>query len=112
MSEDWMKIADKEAFYAKVEYIKRHVPIQSQFEQLAEECCELAQAALKYNRAFGNGNPTPVKTTDALYDLLSEARDVYACMLVCYVLPECDKGIQVCIERWYDRLKEAENDNG
>ena len=41
------------------------------FEQLAEECSELAQAALKSARKYRGENPTP-KTIDECYDALQE----------------------------------------
>lgn len=40
-------------------------------EQLAEECSELAQAALKTARKYRGENPTP-KTIDECYDALRD----------------------------------------
>ena len=48
--------------------------------QLAEECCELGQAALKLRRALDGTNPTPVKWTDADDHLREEAADVLLCL--------------------------------
>lgn len=43
-------------------------------EQLAEECSELAQAALKTARKYRGENPTP-KTIDECYDALQEEEE-------------------------------------
>jgi len=44
--------------------------------QLAEECCELAQAALKLRRTFESTSPTPVMEHEAEYDFREEIADV------------------------------------
>ena len=45
--------------------------------QLAEECCELGQAALKLRRVLDKKNPTPVTEEEARANLVEEAADVY-----------------------------------
>lgn len=45
-------------------------------ELLAEECSELAQAALKYARILREENPTPVTEDEALDHLTEEIADV------------------------------------
>ena len=47
-------------------------------EQLAEECSELAQAALKYARKQRGENPTP-KSFDECYDALQVVRRMLRC---------------------------------
>lgn len=81
-------------------------------EQLAEECSELAQAALKTARKYRGENPTP-KTIDECYDALQEEiADVMLCMseyldckgpnyLNCVTLMKLKKH-----KRWEQRLKE------
>ncbi|MBP5718027.1 MAG: hypothetical protein J6X53_03490, partial [Abditibacteriota bacterium] len=49
-------------------------------KQLAEECNELAQAALKRIRTLTNENPTPVTSTEADNRLHEEAADVLLCL--------------------------------
>ena len=44
---------------------------------LAEECSELAQAALKLRRAYDQTNPTPVDPDDAYEKLCEEVADVF-----------------------------------
>lgn len=46
-------------------------------EQLAEECAELAQAALKFSRVLRGENPTPVSKEEAEKNLIEEYTDVY-----------------------------------
>lgn len=82
-------------------------------EQLAEECSELAQAALKTARKYRDENPTP-KTIDECYDALQEEiADVMLCVseyldckgpdyLNCVMRMRLKKH-----ERWERRLKEA-----
>lgn len=82
-------------------------------EQLAEECSELAQAALKTARKYRGENPTP-KTIDECYDALQEEiADVMLCVseyldckgpdyLNCVMLMKLKKH-----ERWERRLKEV-----
>lgn len=45
-------------------------------ELLAEECSELAQAALKYARILRGENPTPVTEDEAVSHLTEEIADV------------------------------------
>ena len=62
------------------EKIKRHLPEEELLLQLAEECAELSQAALKLRRALTGINPTPITEGEARANLLEEAADVY-CVL-------------------------------
>lgn len=48
-------------------------------EQLAEEACELGQAALKTARILRGENPTPVTYEAAIYNLREEYTDVIQC---------------------------------
>lgn len=59
------------------EKIKQHLPQDELLTQLAEECAELSQAALKLRRALTGINPTPVTADEARKNLVEEAADVY-----------------------------------
>lgn len=59
------------------EKIKQHLPQDELLTQLAEECAELSQAALKLRRALTGINPTPVTVDEARKSLVEEAADVY-----------------------------------
>ena len=49
--------------------------------QLAEECSEMAQAALKLRRTMIDTNPTPVSYEEALSQLCEEHDDVILCLM-------------------------------
>ena len=93
----------------KIYYLREHLSNEALYEQLAEECCELGQASLKYIRALGNGNPTPVLPSQAIFNILEEAVDVYLCMIVANVLPDGNV-LDSKLERWYKRVKEANDE--
>lgn len=82
--------------------------------QLAEECCELAQAALKYRRCIEEGNPTPVSEEEARKNLMEEIADVWLCTdLVPLTSEECDtinSYMNMKYDRWENRLNQ-EGDN-
>ena len=78
-------------------------------EQLAEECSELAQAALKLARLKRGENPTPKTEEECVKDLLEELGDVNLCMSVI----EANRCIHIrCLSvdkkaRWAQRIREA-----
>lgn len=78
-------------------------------EQLAEECNELAQAALKLARLERGENPTPKTEEECVKDLIEELGDVNLCMSVV----EANRGIHIrCLSvdkkaRWAQRIREA-----
>ena len=59
------------------EKIKQRIPQDELLAQLAEECAELSQAALKLRRALTGINPTPVTAEEARENLIEEIADVY-----------------------------------
>ena len=56
------------------------IGIPACLEQLAEECSELSQAALKLARIQRKENPTPVTYTQALENLQEEMADMRLCI--------------------------------
>lgn len=82
-------------------------------EQLAEECSELAQAALKLARLERGENPTPKTEEECVENLLEELGDVNLCMSVV----EANRGIHIrCLSvdkkaRWSQRIREARGEN-
>lgn len=77
--------------------------------QLAEECCELGQAALKLRRVLDKKNPTPVTEEEARANLVEEAADVYNALG--FLLNAEDhinayNIIQKKKDRWLGRLEE------
>lgn len=81
-------------------------------EQLAEECAELGQAALKYARLLRGENPTPKTEAECLESLGEEIADVSLCIdLVNRVhhfdyFPVMDEKEN----RWKRRIEEMTND--
>lgn len=85
---------------------------------LAEECNELAHAALKFRRAFRNengenDNPTPVTGTEALKAVYEEIADIGICLEVLEMLGKDDIKMlkKMMLEkglRWAERLGEAD----
>lgn len=78
-------------------------------EQLAEECSELAHAALKLARLERGETPTPKTEEECVENLLEELGDVNLCMSVV----EANRGIHIrCLSvdkkaRWAQRIREA-----
>lgn len=93
-----------------LDYIREKVPREDLLLQLAEECSELAQAALKLRRTMVPGNPTPVTQDKALANLREEIVDV---LTVLYVLDLSDVenslwSIQKKLARWAGRIMAQE----
>ena len=89
--------------------IKKSLPVTEILAGLAEECTELAQAALKLRRVFDGTNPTPVteeQAMDALYEELADVK-LYASLLSINA-----RSISEIMERkrlrWEDRLMKKE----
>lgn len=70
--------------------------------QLAEECCELAQAALKLRRTIEGTSPTPTTTEEAEENLQEETADVFLTMMYAIGLNESADN------RWSEIFKSAE----
>ena len=79
--------------------------------QLAEECAELTQAALKLRRAYTRKNPTPITDEEAISGLLEEIADVRLCIETMFLNEEEEAEIKSTIERkmerWANRIREA-----
>lgn len=94
--------------------IVERIGVPAFLEQLAEECSELAQAALKTARKYRGENPTP-KTAEECYDSLQEEMaDVMLCMDEWFDYRETDFYMAVTAikqekkERWERRLEEVD----
>ena len=85
--------------------IKEKIPVTEMLAGLAEECSELAQAALKLRRALDQTNPTPVTQDEAFEKLCEEVADV---KLYIYLLSLPNSHITMImgqkLKRWEDRL--------
>ena len=91
-----------------IEYIREQLPQEELLTQLAEECNELAQAALKMRRCMDGRNPTPVRLSEAVANLQEEIGDVKLCLRVLGYHVE-DPGYDIAGERkltrWANRLR-------
>ena len=61
-------------------YMRDRIGDAAMLEQLAEECAELGQAALKMARVLRKENPTPVTEDEASDMIIEEAADVLICI--------------------------------
>lgn len=84
------------------------LPEEEILTQLAEECSEAAQAALKLRRAKTGVNPTPKSVRECRKALVEEIADVQVCVQALPLTGE--ERIEICrVEsrkrrRWLDRL--------
>ena len=82
-------------------------------EQLAEECCELGQAAMKLARKLRGENPTPKTLEDCTSAVQEEMADVLVCMGVLGEtgmfggIDGIDKIADEKQQRWQKRLSEV-----
>lgn len=88
----------------RIQFLRENLTDSALYEQLAEESAELAQASLKYLRALGNGNPTPVSSDEALSNLIEEVGDVCLCMTVANLYVHSEQ-LDKKLDRWYGRVK-------
>lgn len=91
--------------------IKSKIGKPAVLEQLAEECCELAQISLKRARILRGENPTPKTITETDANFLEEIADVLNCISV--IADELDmnkvRNVQKKkLNRWKKRIMEVE----
>lgn len=95
----------------EIKKIKDRLGEPEALAQLAEECAELAQAALKLRRALDGKNPTPNTEEERRRALLEEYTDVIHCALVLDLEMDLDQ-IRKKTERWMRRLGIRNGDEG
>lgn len=86
--------------------ITDHVPPAALYEQLAEECTELAHEALKMSRVLRGENPTPCTIDEAALGIQEELTDVLLCAAVIDLQPDMDIW-NTKMERWTRRITNA-----
>lgn len=77
-------------------------------ELLAEECTELAHAALKMSRLDRGENPTPMTYSEINDQLEEEAVDVYLCLFDLGLVPNPNTMYDKC-KRFRERVEEMES---
>lgn len=87
--------------------IKKKIPVAELMAGLAEECCELAQAALKLRRVWDKTNPTPVNEETAIDRLYEEIADVRLYLnQIDLNVDSIEEIMKAKEERWKSRLSE------
>lgn len=110
----------KEELKSKLDCISINLSTPTKLEQLAEECTELAHAALKLARFYRGENPcgTDVNHFTLVHNLQSETIDVLICVDTIHDLHKMsmdfvEAGQEFKINRWYNRLiREEDISNG
>lgn len=90
--------------------IKDGLSEASLYEQLAEECCELAHACLKKSRVLRGKNPTPVTVEQASQSVLEEYTDICVVSEVLGLHGDTDLFWDK-MERWACRIIDANSKN-
>lgn len=93
--------------------VKKRLSDEDLLCQLAEECSELTQAALKMRRAMTGTNPTPVGTNEAAMSIIEEIADVLLILRVLGYPHETQDVEPIQIQklfRWVRRLDEKRKD--
>ena len=89
--------------------IRERVSEAALYEQFAEECVELAQAALKMARHLRSENPTPLTEEQIKHNLIEEASDIHSVSQILDIKPDAQV-VTAKLVRWYDRLMDAERE--
>ena len=89
-----------------------HIGLPAVLEQLAEECGELTQAALKLARLRRGENPTPKtekECRDALVEEMADVQLVIDLLTMSGVIGDAEVRIRMGKKmlRWLDRIEEA-----
>lgn len=90
-------------------YVSSNLTYRAMLEGLAEECCELAQAALKRIRAMNGENPTPVSEKECDEKLHEEAGDVLMLLELLSIIEDGTTAHNHKWERWAKRIRESKH---
>lgn len=90
----------------ELEYIRNNLPKRVLLEGLAEECCELAQAALKTIRAIDGTNPTPMNEKECTIKIYEEITDILMVLEALGVIQDGTTEMSPKWKRWANRIKE------
>lgn len=76
---------------------------EAMWMQLAEECSELSQAALKMARIIHDTNPTPITHDEALRMVFEEYTDIVQCASYLSLMPDYEQ-MKEKETRWINRV--------
>ena len=99
----------------EIKTIREKLSTEELLCQLAEECAELSQAALKLRRVLTKANPTPVTPSEAYKNIWEEIFDVtYVLEVLAFDLnaPIIQKFREKKPKRWVRRLEGNDARNG
>lgn len=99
-----IEIVEEEMRNETLEYVSTNLTARAAYEGLAEECCELAQAALKCIRAADGENPTPESWTNCTEKIKEEAGDVMMYLELLGYLPRGTTKDNPKWEHWAQRI--------
>lgn len=86
--------------------MKHYMPLPELLAGLAEEACELGQAALKLRRVYDGTNPTPKSEQEAIDELHEEIADVMLYLdQITYHKNTVNAIKAVKLERWERRIE-------
>ena len=91
-----------------INLIRQTMSPSALFEQLAEECVELAHCALKQARIMRGENPSDADMVDLVKDTDEEVADVLLCLDV-LGLSANSSLMQVKLMRWTSRVEQYHN---
>lgn len=86
-------------------YTDLGLSVPTLYEQLAEECCELAQAASKAARYLRKENPPALSIDEIRDNLVEELSDITLITTILAIKPD-DEVMKSKYHRWTNRLKE------
>lgn len=92
-----------------IKYVRANSTLNQNLNQLAEECCELGQAALKIQRAMGDGQYCAKSFDECFDDLHEEMADVLVCYEVLTSYADKNRIEQIAeskLNRWCNRITE------
>lgn len=92
----------------KINTIKNNFSTPSIYEQMAEECSELAQALLKKARKIRNENPTPKTMQEIDTNITEEFTDVILCACVLDLDFDCFT-LDFKLNRWIKRAERIDH---
>lgn len=98
---------DMKLYSQNIEYIIEHVSEHRLYEQLAEECCELAQAALKMSRYLQKEDSVDMNKKEIHSKLDEEMTDVFVCLDTLHRRPNINMELAAKkANRWKNRIDE------
>ena len=89
-----------------IDYIQRTIPVEDLLVGLAEECAELAQAAIKLQRIIVGNNPAAIDRHTAFENITEEIADISLYLdALYYDKDRVDNIKQEKLNRWVGRLQ-------